>query len=61
MVSAVKHSDPKIVINTCPFYITTNHVPSFGENERRLKIFETRALEKTSPNVDVWIREHAMD
>ena len=66
MVSAVKHSDPKIIMNTCPFYITTNHVPYFGENEDenvkgRLKIFETRALEKTSPNVDVWIREHAMD
>ena len=66
MVSVVKHSDPKIIMNTCPFYITTNHVPYFGENEdenvkRRMKIFETRALEKTSPNVDVWIREHAMD
>ena len=66
IVSAVKHSNPKIIMNPRPFHITTNHVPYFGENEdenvkRRLKIFESRALEKTSPKVDVWIREHAMD
>ena len=66
MVSAVNHSDPKIVMSSCPFYILMFHVPYFGENEdenvkKRLKIFDTRALKKTSPNIVVWIREQAMD
>ena len=43
MGTAVKHTQPCCFFNTCPFYITTNNVPDFGEEqeniERRLAIF----------------------
>ena len=54
MVSAVKYSDPKTIMNTCPFCITTNLVPYFGENEdenvkRRLKISRPALWRKHPP------------
>ena len=48
MISAVKYEKARMLINNSVFYITTNNVPNFGEDDdanvkRRLKIFETRA------------------
>ena len=47
MISAVKYEKARMFINKSAFYITTNSVPNFGEDEdanvkRRLKIFETQ-------------------
>ena len=43
MVSAVKHGKSKILDNRCPFCITTNEVPYFGNDEedvqRRICVF----------------------
>ena len=65
MVSAVKHGKPKILENRCPFYITTNEVPYFGNDEenvqRRIRVFETKSPESCLTNVDRWIRDNPMD
>ena len=65
MVSAVKHGKPKILDNRCPFYITTNEVSYFGNDEenvqRRIRVFKTKALESCLTNVDRWIRDNPMD
>ena len=65
LVTAVKHQQPKCVWNNSPFYITTNHVPDFGEEsenvERRITVFETKSLATTTPGVDNWIFQNAMD
>ena len=37
MVSAVKHGKPKILDNRCPFYITTNEIPYFGNDEENVQ------------------------
>ena len=37
MVSAVKHRKPKILDNRCPFYITTNEVPYFENDEENMQ------------------------
>ena len=65
MVSAVKHGKPKILDNSCPFYITTNEVPYFGNDDenvqRRIRVFKTKSLELCLTNVDRWIKENPMD
>ena len=65
MVSAVKHGKPKILDNRCPFCITTNKVPYFGNDEenvqRRIRVFKTKSLESCLTNVDRWIRDNPMD
>ena len=59
MATAVKHAQPRCFFNTCPFYITTNNVPDFGEEqeniERRLAIFQTRSLVDVTVRADKWI------
>ena len=48
MVTAVKHSNPKCVANNSPFYITTNGVPDFRDEndnvQRRIVVFNTTSL-----------------
>ena len=65
MVSAVKHGKPKILDNRCPFYITTNEVPYFGNDkenvQRRICVFETKLLESCLTNVDRWIWDNPVD
>ena len=65
LVSVVKHEQPKCVWNNSPFYITTNTVPDFGKEmenvERRIAVYETQSLPRTTAGVDKWIYEHAMD
>ena len=65
MVTAVKHGEPRRVMNNSPYYITTNHVPDFrdeNENvERRIQVFNTTSLPSTTPGIDRWIHDNAMD
>lgn len=65
MVTAVKHSNPRCLVNNSPFYITTNEVPNFGKEDenvkRRVVIFQTKSLPATVAGVDKWIYDHAMD
>ena len=65
MVTAVKHDKPRRVINNSPYYITTNNVPNFGEEEanvqRRIQVFITKSLPCQIPGIDCWIYDHAMD
>ena len=65
MVSAIKHGKPKCIMNNSPYYITTNGIPNFGDDEesvqRRLAIFSTTSLSQVIPGVDRWIYDHAMD
>ena len=65
MVSAVKYEKARMFVNNSAFYITTNHVPHFGEDEdanvkRRLKIFETQSMAKTDSKVEPWYRQNVM-
>ena len=63
--TAVKHAPPKQIKCHSPFYITTNKVPDFGdENEnvkRRIHVFNTSSLSTITPGNDQWIFNNAMD
>ena len=52
-------------MNNSPFYITTNEVPDFGDDDdnvkRRIAIFETTTLPTTIKGADKWIYDNAMD
>ena len=65
LVTAVKHSSPKFVVNNSPFYLTTNNVPDFrDENEnvmRRIAVYNTTSLPQVTAGVDRWMYDHAMD
>ena len=65
MVTAVKHGKPRRVINNSPYYITTNDVPNFGDEDanvqRRIQVFITKSLPCQIPGIDCWIYDHAMD
>ena len=65
MVTAVKHGVPRTIMNNSPFYITTNEVSDFGDDDdnvkRRIAIFETTTLPTTIKGADKWIYENAMD
>ena len=65
MVTSVKHGLPRCVMNHSPFYITTNTLPDFrDENEnvrRRIQVFETSSLPNVISGIDSWIYDHAMD
>ena len=65
MVSAVKYEKAGIFVNNSAFYITTNHVPHFGEDEgvnvkRCLKIFEIQSMAKPDSKVEPWYRQNVM-
>ena len=65
MVTAVKHGKPRTVFNNSPYYITTNHVPDFGDDDenvrRRVDIFITESLPHPRPGMNRWLYDHAMD
>ena len=65
MVTSVKHGLPRCLMNHSPFYITTNTLPDFGdENDnvrRRIQVFETSSLPNVISGIDSWIYDHAMD
>jgi hypothetical protein len=65
MITAVKHAAPRHINCHSPFYITTNTVPDFHEEnenvERRIEIFTTSSLSTITPGIDQWIYNNAMD
>ena len=65
MVKSVKHQTGKSIINNSPFYITTNDVPNFGNEDenvkRRIIAFETKSLPETRPGIDKWLCKNAKD
>jgi hypothetical protein len=64
MVMAVKHGLPRMVMTNSPFYITTNEVPNFGEDDenvkRRIVVFNTTSLPTTTPGADCWMYTNAI-
>ena len=65
MVTAVKHGLPRTVMNNSPFYITSNAVPDFSDDDenvkRRIAIFRTKSLPHYTSGADRWMFDHAMD
>ena len=59
MVTAVKHGNPRTVLNNSPHYITTNHVPDFGDEDenvrRRVDIFLTEFLPHPRQGINHWL------
>ena len=64
MVTAIKHGEPRQVLNNSPYYITSNNVPDFGDQDqnvaRRIQIFTTKSLPSTTTGMDKWIYDNAM-
>ena len=64
MVTAVKHGEPRQVLNNSPYYITSNNLPDFGDEhenvERRIQIFTTKSLPLTTTGMDKWVYDNAM-
>ena len=62
MVGVVKHKEPRSLFNNSSFYITTNQLPDFGdENDsvyRRTRVFQTQTLSSSIPGGDRWIYDH---
>ena len=65
MVQAIKHGKPRSMENRIPFYITTNELPYFGNDDvnvkRRVRVFTTKSLDSCKTNVDRWIKDNPMD
>ena len=65
MVMSRKHQLPKYVNNNSPFYITTNNIPDFGDEDenvkRRIQVFQMTLLPNPIAGIEYWIHEHAMD
>ena len=67
MPVAKKNQQPGLIDSRAPFYITTNDVPYFGEDDenvrRRIRVFNTKSIkdDKSIKNVDQWCDVHAMD
>ena len=64
IVTSIKHGLPKCVNNNSPFYISTNNIPDFGEEDDIVKhwirVFNM-SLPNTIPGIDSWIHNNAMD
>ena len=64
MVTAVKHGEPRQVLNNSPYYITSNNVLDFGDKDqnvaRHIQIFTTKSLPSTTKGMDKWIHDNAM-
>ena len=65
MFQAIKHEKPRSMENRIPFYITTNELPYFGNDDvnvkRRVRVFTTKSLDSCKANVDRWIKDNPMD
>ena len=53
------------VVFDCPFYITTNRLTNYGNENHRIykscSVYRTRALPLPTPGAYHWIYDHAMD
>ena len=65
MVQAIKHGKPRSIENRIPFYITTNELSYFGNDDvnvkRRVRVFTTKSLDSCETNVDRWIKDNPVD
>ena len=65
MVQAIKHGKRRSMGNRIPFYITTNELCYFGNDDvnvtRRIRVFTTKSLDLCKTNVDRWIKDNPMD
>ena len=65
ILQGVKHGLPRTILNNRPYYITSNHVPDFGEDDENVKgriaIFTTTSLPRIRMGIDRWLHDHAMD
>ena len=56
--------EPRQVLNNSPYYITSNNVPDFGDEDenvgRRIQIFRTKSLPSTTTGMDKWVCDNAM-
>ena len=58
--------DPdKEVLFDCPFYIATNRLTNYGDENHRIykrcSVYQTKALPSPTPGAYQWIYDHAMD
>ena len=53
-VASVKHKRPTTSILKCPFFITTQQMPDFGE------VDNSRSLEELVARANDWLRKHCM-
>ena len=64
MKTSVKHQRPRCFFSTCPFYITANEVPDFGDEQenvlRRVIVYETESLPATNLAAEKWMYDNAM-
>ena len=64
MKTSVKHQRPRCFFSTCPFYITANEVPDFGDEQenvlRRVILYETESLPATNLAAEKWMYDNAM-
>ena len=55
---------PQVLLD-CPFYITTNRLTNYGDQNhrayRKCRVYRTRALPSPTPGAYQWIYDHAMD
>ena len=64
---AKQNQRPDLIDNRALFYITTNDVPYFGEDDenvrRRIRFFKTKSIkdDKLIKNMHQWCDVHAMD
>ena len=66
MISALKYEKARMFINKSAFYITTNNIPNFGEDDdpnikRRLRIFETQSMPNTISKIKPWYWQNSMN
>ena len=65
MVQAIKHGKPRSMENRIKFYITTDELPYFGNDDvnvkRRVRVFTTKSVDSCKANVDRWIKDNPMD
>ena len=65
VVHAIKHGKPQSMDNCISFYITTNKLPYFGNNDvnikRQVRVFTTKSLDSCKTNISCWIKDNPMD
>ena len=63
MPVAKKNQQPDLIDNRAPFFIATNDVPYFGEDDenvrRRIRVCDTKSMkdDKLIKNVDQWFMQ----
>ena len=62
---AEKYKGMRTCQSKCPFYITSNKLPNFGDHHdailARLAVFETKSMPMIDRDLHKWYRPHAME